>query len=528
MKRGIIHLNRLKDNCKVFRNIKYENLNNHLKEENKGSFVNNGAYSINTGKYTGRSPNDRFIVSNLPSSNMINWGDINKKIKVKDFDKLNYEIENYFSNLDKVYIFDGYCGRSSKKHIRFITQYAWQHNFVKNMFIIPNEMELKELSNNNPDFTIINGSDLKLSNYKSYSLNSEAFVILNIERKLGIIGGTSYAGEMKKSIFSLMNYWLPQDNILTMHCSANIGVNNDTSIFFGLSGTGKTTLSADPNRYLIGDDEHGWNSKGIFNLEGGCYAKTINLDKNNEPDIFNAIKTNSLVENVYIDNNNEPDYFNTSITENGRVSYSLNHISNYYKKDIANHPKNIIFLTCDAFGILPPISKLNTDEAMYHFLSGYTAKVSGTERGIVEPKAVFSSCYGEPFLPLNPIIYGELLKKKILKHDTNVYLVNTGWYKGGYSVGERMNISLTRKCIDSILNNDLEKSNFDVLPIFNLKIPKGINGIDNNVLNPINTWDCKKKYFKESEKLALMFIENFERFGNNNEVLKLSEFGPKL
>ena len=526
--RNILHLNKLKKNCQIFHNLKYKTLNRHLNKEKSGIFANNGSYTIKTGKFTGRSPNDRFIVNSLPSSKSINWGDVNKKIKTIDFDNLYSKIKDHFSNLDNIYIYDGYCGNSSQKHIRFITQYAWQHNFVKNMFIRPDETEAKKLANKKPDFTIINGSDLKITDFKTYSLNSEAFVILNIEKEIGIIGGTSYAGEMKKSIFSLMNYWLPNRNILTMHCSANIGRNNDTSLFFGLSGTGKTTLSADPNRLLIGDDEHGWNDKGIFNLEGGCYAKTTNLSYDNEPEIFNAIKSNTILENVYIDNDNKPDYFNNSITENGRASYPLYHISNHYKNNIANHPNNIIFLTCDAFGILPPISKLDIEQAMYHFLSGYTAKVSGTERGINEPVAVFSSCYGEPFLPLHPIKYAELLKKKIIENNTKVYLVNTGWFKGGYGIGQRMSLSLTRKCINSILNNEIEKCHFDKLPIFNLQIPKNIDGIDNLVLNPSNTWDCKKEYFKKSELLASMFIKNFERFSDNQEMKDLDKFGPEL
>lgn len=518
----------LNKHMKIFNNLSYKQLNKHLTKDKSGSFVTNGAFAVKTGKYTGRSPNDRFIVSSLPSSKLINWGDVNKKIKYTEFERLLVKVKTHLNSGKQLYIFDGYCGRSSKKHIRFVTQYAWQYNFVRNMFIRPSKDELVYLSKKEPDFTVYNSSDLKLPDPESYSLNSEAFVVLNIEQKTGIIGGTSYAGEMKKGIFSLMNYWLPQQDILTMHCSANVGKNNDSCLFFGLSGTGKTTLSADPNRLLVGDDEHGWNNEGIFNLEGGCYAKTINLDKKNEPEIYDAIKTNTIIENVYTDKNNVPDYYNNSITENGRASYPIYHIQNYYNQDLANHPKNIIFLTCDAFGILPPVSKLNTEEAMYHFLSGYTAKVSGTERGITEPVAAFSSCYGEPFLPLHPFKYAELLKNKILTHNTNVYLVNTGWYKGGYGVGERMSISLTRKCIDSILNNKIEKSQFDTLPIFGLQMPKEIEGVDNSVLNPVNTWDNKKKYYDQSEKLAEMFINNFSRFSENKEMMKLTKYGPSF
>ncbi len=516
---------------KIFNNLSYNELHKHLIKEKCGKFTKNGSFAVKTGKYTGRSPNDRFIVSSLPSSKLIHWGDINKKIKPIYYENLLNKVNKHLENSKQIYVFDGYCGRSNRKHVRFVTEHAWQYNFVRNMFVRPNQDELTILKNKKPDFTIFNSSDLKLSNPESYSLNSEAFVVLNIEQKTGIIGGTSYAGEMKKGIFSLMNYWLPNNGILTMHCSANVSKINkkDTCLFFGLSGTGKTTLSADSNRLLIGDDEHGWNDRGVFNLEGGCYAKTINLDPKNEPEIYDAIKTNTILENVYVDSiNKTPDYFNNSISENGRASYPIYHISNHYTGDIANHPKNILFLTCDAFGVLPPISKLGIEEAMYHFLSGYTAKVSGTERGITEPIAAFSSCYGEPFLPLHPFVYAELLKKKLLQHNTNVYLVNTGWYKGKYGVGERMSISLTRKCIDSVLNNQIDKSQFDTLPIFGLQMPKNIEGVDSTVLNPVNTWSDKKEYYKQSEKLAEMFIQNFSRFSDNSKMMQLQDYGPKL
>jgi phosphoenolpyruvate carboxykinase (ATP) len=374
------------------------------------------------------------------------------------------------------------------------------------MFIRPDsKLETEKLENQEADFTIINASGLKLEKniIEQLGLNSEAFIILNIEKKIGIIGGTSYAGEMKKSIFSLMNYWLPNDDILTMHYSANFGKNKDTVLFFGLSGTGKTALSADPNRFLIGDDEHGWNNQGIFNLEGGCYAKTINLNRKSEPEIYDA-----------------------NITENGRASYPIHHIKNFSKESVLDHPKNIIFLTCDAFGILPPVSKLTNEEAMYHFLSGYTAKVAGTERGITEPTATFSACYGEPFLPLHPYRYAELLEKKISEHNSNVYLVNTGWYKGGYGKGERMNIELTRSCINSILDNSILNSTFEKLPIFNLSIPNELEYIPNSILNPINTWGNKQEYYKESEKLAQMFISNFERYNDNINMKNLIKYGP--
>ena len=517
----------INNNCKINHNLSYQQINNFLNKEN-GVFCNKNAYCINTGKYTGRSPNDRFIVNSLPSSNIINWGDVNRPFKLAHFDNIHKNVIDNYNKTNNIFIYDGYCGTYEKerKHVRILTQYAWQHNFVKNMFIEAKDTD--ELEKKDPDFTIINCSDLSINEPKKYELNSEAFVLYNIERKLGLIGGTSYAGEMKKGIFSLMNLWLPQNNTLTMHCSANIGKNNDTALFFGLSGTGKTTLSADPNRQLIGDDEHGWCDEGIFNLEGGCYAKTINLSFENEPDIYNAIKSNTLLENVYIDQNNCVDYFNTSITENGRASYPIHHIDNYCKNDVSSHPKNIIFLTCDAFGILPPVSKLDSNEAMYHFLSGYTAKVAGTERGIKEPTAAFSACFGEPFLPLHPYVYGNLLKNKIEKHNSNVYLVNTGWYKGGYGTGERMSIKITRNCIDSILNGEIEKCQFEKIPIFNLSIPKNIKNIDSLILNPINTWDNKKDYYIGAEKLAKMFINNFNRYDGYKGISNLKKYGPQF
>lgn len=527
----ILRLNKINnEGCQIFHNLSYKDIKNRLQIEKRGRFTLTDSYCVSTGKYTGRSPQDRYIVDSSVSNKDINWGSVNQNIEESKFNKLYNLVTDYYNNVNNVYIFDGFCGNSSEKHIRFLTEHAWQHNFVKNMFIRPDEEKSLELCGKDPDFTMINASGLEIDSeiVSELNLNSEAFVILHIDKKIGIIGGTSYAGEMKKSIFSLMNYWLPKDNILTMHCSANIGDNNETALFFGLSGTGKTTLSAVPNRYLIGDDEHGWNNEGIFNLEGGCYAKTLNLDPNAEPEIFGAIKEKSILENVFVEKEGKVNYFNNSITDNGRVSYPIFHISNYCQEKVLNHPNNIIFLTCDAFGILPPVSKLNNEEAMYHFLSGYTAKVAGTERGIVEPVATFSACYGEPFLPLHPYRYAELLNEKINKYDSNVYLVNTGWYKGGYGVGERMKISLTRKCIDAILDNSILENEFEKIPIFNLLIPKVIDGVDNSILNPCNSWNSKKEYYKSSEKLAQMFINNFEKYSNHNDMKKLIDSGPQF
>jgi len=397
------------------------------------------------------------------------------------------------------------------------------------MFIRPNS---EQLENFKPKFTIINASHFQNEDYKTHQLNSKTFIIFNLEKNIAIIGGTEYGGEMKKGIFSVLHYMLPQKGVLSMHCSANTDINNkNTSLFFGLSGTGKTTLSTDPSRPLIGDDEHGWSDNGIFNFEGGCYAKTINLNKNDEPDIYNAIRHGALLENVGFNSNTRKiDFSDNSKTENTRVSYPLYHIDNSLMakgmNSIAGHPSKIIFLTCDAFGILPAISKLSSNQAMYHFISGYTAKVAGTERGVIEPQATFSPCYGGPFLTLHPLVYAELLKKKIEKHDVSVYLVNTGWIGGAATSGaKRISIKFTRQMISSILNGSIEKSDYNRDPIFNLDIPISIDEIPSNVLNPRDSWADKSLYDSKSLDLSNAFKENFNKYGVSIEYLK--EFGPK-
>lgn len=385
----------------------------------QGTFVANGTFAVDTGKFTGRSPKDKWIVKQAPSEDKLWWGSVNQPMKGEVFEELYKKCVAHYNKLDKAYIFDGYCGAnpSSRKKVRFLTEQAWQQHFVTNMFIRP--QSTKEIEGFAPDFTIINACRVVDEKWKEHGINSEVFVAFNLEKKVAIIGGTFYGGEMKKGIFSMMNYWLPLEGIMPMHCSANKGKAGDTALFFGLSGTGKTTLSADPGRYLIGDDEHGWDDHGIFNFEGGCYAKTINLSEENEPDIYRAIKRDAMLENVYIDPTTKvPDYYNTSKTENGRVSYPLHHINNYEPTSMGDHPDKVIFLTCDAFGVLPPVAKLSPGQAMYHFLSGYTAKVAGTERGITEPQATFSACFGAAFLTLHPTKYADLLQKKLEKHGT--------------------------------------------------------------------------------------------------------------
>ena len=386
----------------------------------------------------------------------------------------------------------------------------------------------QETENFQPEFTIINACKVVDDEWKARGTNSEVFVAFNIEKNVAIIGGTWYGGEMKKGIFSMMNYWLPLEGIMAMHCSANKGKGGDTALFFGLSGTGKTTLSADPLRDLIGDDEHGWDDTGIFNFEGGCYAKTIDLSPENEPDIYNAIRPNALLENVWIDEkDNTPDYYNTSKTPNGRVSYPIFHIDNYEPTSSGGHPKNIVFLTCDAYGVLPPVSKLSNGQAMYHFLSGYTAKVAGTERGITEPQATFSACFGAAFLPLHPTKYADLLSTKMDKHDTNVYLVNTGWTGGSHGVGKRMSIKDTRSCIDAILDGSIASSTFSEDPIFGLNIPSTLGSVPVEVLNPREAWEDKEAYDAAAKKLANMFKDNFKKYVSK-DVTDYSAYGPKV
>ncbi len=511
----------------IKRNVDIDTLINDAVEKEGAKVSSTGALMIDTGIFTGRSPKDKFFVNQDPSNKYIAWGDINHKVSKEVYEDLLKNSKKQLSNKD-IYVTDVYCGASldSRKSVRFITEVAWQAHFIQNMFILPKTKE--ELDNFKPDFTIYNSCKTVDMAYASHGLHSEVYVIFNIEDNVAIIGGTWYAGEMKKGVFSMMNYWLPLEGKLSMHCSANIGKDGDTALFFGLSGTGKTTLSTDPKRALIGDDEHGWDDKGIFNFEGGCYAKVINLDKNSEPEIFDAIKKGAILENVVADANGVVDYTDGSKTENTRVSYPLEHIPNHTPDMRGNHPTNIIFLCADAFGVLPPVAKLDKQQAMYYFLSGYTAKVAGTERGITEPVATFSSCFGEAFLPLNPTVYAELLGRKIDQHKVNVYLVNTGWTGGAYGIGSRMSIKNTRACINAILDGSINESEFEVLPVFNLKIPKTLKGVDTEVLNPRNTWKDKESYDETKRKLASMYIKNFKKYLTLESEFDFTAAGPSL
>ncbi|NLY03516.1 MAG: phosphoenolpyruvate carboxykinase (ATP) [Campylobacter sp.] len=516
----------LKNIGEVFYNLSYDELFKHEVKNGEGVVSENGTFMVDTGIFTGRSPKDKYFVKQDPSQKYIAWGDINKPISKNLFDKLLLKAKKQLSNKD-IYIQDAYCGSSktSQKGVRFITEVAWQAHFVKNMFIRPNDNELKSFK---PDFIVYNACKTVNKEYKTDGLNSEVFVIFNIEENMAVIGGTWYGGEMKKGIFSMMNYWLPLENKLPMHCSANVGKNGDTALFFGLSGTGKTTLSTDPNRALIGDDEHGWDDEGVFNFEGGCYAKCIDLSPENEPEIYKAIKKDALLENVVADKNGKIDYKDGSKTENTRVSYPLEHIENRVLNSQGGHPKNIIFLTADAFGILPPVAKLTKEQAMYFFLSGYTAKVAGTEIGITEPVATFSACFGEAFLPHHPTTYARLLGEKIDKHNSNVYLVNTGWSGGEYGVGKRMSIKATRSCINAILDGSINKCEFENFDTFNLAIPKELKGVETRLLNPINAWSDKVKYKELKAHLAKKFIENFIRYEDVPEGVEFAKAGPNI
>ncbi|EAK9944473.1 phosphoenolpyruvate carboxykinase (ATP) [Campylobacter lari] len=510
----------------VFHNLSYDELLKHEKSNNEGVCTKNGTFSVDTGIFTGRSPKDKYFVKQDPSQKYIAWGKINQPISEELFEKLLAKAKKQLSNSD-IYIQDAYCGASlkSRKAVRFVTQIAWQAHFVKNMFIRPNEEDLKEFK---PDFVVYNACKCANEDYEKDGLNSEVFVIFNIEKNIAVIGGTWYGGEMKKGIFSMMNYWLPLENKLPMHCSANVGEKGDVALFFGLSGTGKTTLSTDPKRKLIGDDEHGWDDEGVFNFEGGCYAKCINLDPQSEPEIYGAIKQNALLENVVLKDDLSVDFNDGSKTENTRVSYPIEHILNHEPSLSAGHPSNIIFLSADAFGVLPPVSKLSKEQAMYYFLSGYTAKVAGTERGITEPVATFSACFGEVFLPLHPTVYAKLLGEKISKHNVNVYLVNTGWSGGAYGVGKRMSIKATRACINAILDGSIQNCEFENYDLFNLAVPKELAGVESKLLNPINTWEDKKAYEETKLKLAKMFIENFKRYEDVKEGAEFKLAGPAI
>ena len=508
----------------IHRNLPVEKLVEHEIKNGEAVMGPNGAMMVDTGKFTGRSPKDKFFVFEPSSSDNLWWGPVNAKITDDVFEKLKSRVVDYMDDKD-LYMFDGFCGAEAETQlpIRIVTRQAWHAHFVRNMFIRPEE---KELDGFEPAFTILNSSGYLEKEWKELGLNSDVFVIFNLEQNIAIIGGTMYGGEMKKGIFSVMNYLLPLKGIMSMHCSANIGKDGDTALFFGLSGTGKTTLSTDPNRALIGDDEHGWSDNGIFNFEGGCYAKTINLSPKNEPEIYNAIRFESILENVVFNEDRVVDYDDGSKTENTRVSYPIHNIDNVVVPGVGGHPNNIIFLTCDAFGVLPPVSRLTPEQASYHFLSGYTAKVAGTERGVTEPQATFSTCFGAAFMTLHPVVYGELLAKKMKDHKVNAYLVNTGWTGGPHGVGSRMSLPGTRTIITAILDGSINDAEFKTDEVFGFEIPTTLAGVESKVLDPKQTWPNADEYDAKRAQLAKMFVENFEKYADQKPELRNA--GPKV
>ncbi|MEH7379637.1 phosphoenolpyruvate carboxykinase (ATP) [Bacillus sp. JJ1533] len=492
----------------------------------EGILTSTGAVCATTGKYTGRSPEDKYIVEEASTKDRIDWGKVNKPISEAVFENLYTKVLSYLKEKDEIFIFNGYAGADKKVRmpIQVINEYAWHNLFSQQMFVRPTEEDLKT---HQPEFTVISAPNFK-ADPETDGTNSETFIIISFEKRTVLIGGTEYAGEIKKSIFSVMNYVLPEQNILSMHCSANVGQEGDVALFFGLSGTGKTTLSADPKRRLIGDDEHGWSSSGVFNIEGGCYAKCINLSREKEPQIFDAIRFGSVLENVIVDEESRiADYDNNSLTENTRAAYQIDNIDNIIVPSIAGHPNTIVFLTADAFGVLPPISKLTKEQAMYHFLSGYTSKLAGTERGVTAPEATFSTCFGSPFLPLAATEYAEMLGRKIDEHNVQVFLVNTGWTGGEYGVGNRMKLSYTRAMVQAALEGELTHAETVKNDIFGLEIPIHIPGVPDDVLQPAKTWADQSTYYVKAKELALKFKENFKKFSNvPKEIEQLG--GPRI
>ncbi len=509
---------------KIERNLPIATLIEIAIQRNEGLLSNSGALSVKTGKFTGRSPDDKFIVDDEITHDIVDWGKVNHPIASEKFDNIFERMKQHVSGKD-FFIFDGFVGADpeSRLPIRVFTDNAWYNIFASQIFIRPKP---EELDNHKPEFTLFFVNDFA-SLPEIDGTKSGTFIIINFSKKMVLIGYTSYAGEIKKAMFSVMNFLLPRRGIFPMHCSANMGKNGETALFFGLSGTGKTTLSADPERYLIGDDEHGWSDRGIFNFEGGCYAKCINLNKEHEPQIWNAIKFGSVMENVTVDElTREPNFEDSYLTENTRVVYPLDFIPGAVIPSVATHPKVVIFLTADAFGVMPPVARLTKEGAMYHFISGYTSKLAGTERGITEPKETFSQCFGAPFMPLPPVEYAKMLASKISKHNTSVYLINTGWTGGPYGIGRRMDLKYTRAMVSASLNGDLDKVQYKHDSIFNLDIPLSCPQVPSKILDPSFSWSNEEQYVVAAKRLAHLFIENFKRFGE--ETKDLAKFGPQI
>ena len=509
---------------KVHRNLPVKNMIDLTVQKNECILVSTGALSVKTGKYTGRSPDDRYIIDDDETHNKVDWGKVNHPFSEEKFDKIFEKVKKYLEGKE-IFVFDGFVGADpdNRLSIRIINDHVWQNLFARQMFIRPSAAEL-EL--HKPEFTVIAVNDFKAIPEVD-GTRSDAFILINFSRKLVLIGATSYAGEIKKAMFSVMNYILPDRGVFPMHCSANIGRDGDTTLFFGLSGTGKTTLSADPNRMLIGDDEHGWSDRGVCNFEGGCYAKCINLNRDAEPQIWDAIRSGAVLENVVIDKDTmKPDFNDGSLTENTRVAYPIDYIPGAVIPSLGGNPKVIVFLTADAFGVMPPIARLTKDGSMYHFMSGYTSKLAGTERGITEPKATFSECFGAPFMLRHASVYAKMLGEKITKHNTIVYLINTGWSGGPYGIGKRINIKYTRNMVTAALTGKLDIVKYRHDDVFNLDVPTSCHDVQSEILDPRNTWVEKDAYDLSARKLARMFIENFKKFGETSKEIR--DAGPQI
>jgi phosphoenolpyruvate carboxykinase (ATP) len=506
-----------------------EELNPALEGFERGQLSELGAVNVMTGEFTGRSPKDKYIVKDSVTENTIWWNsdkaaNDNKPISQDTWNALKETTVNQLSG-KRLFVVDAFCGanENTRLKVRFIMEVAWQAHFVKNMFIRPTAEELANFGE--PDFVVMNGSKTSFKDYAAHGLNSEVYIAFNLTEKVQLIGGTWYGGEMKKGLFSMMNYYLPLQGIASMHCSANKGAAGDVAVFFGLSGTGKTTLSTDPKRELIGDDEHGWDNDGVFNFEGGCYAKTIDLSQENEPDIYGAIKKDALLENVTVDANGKIDFKDGSVTQNTRVSYPIYHIDNIVRPvSKAGHANKVIFLTADAFGVMPPVSKLTPEQTKYYFLSGFTAKLAGTERGVTQPEPTFSACFGKAFLSLHPTKYGEELVKKMEQHNATAYMVNTGWN----GTGKRISIKDTRAIIDAILDGSIENADTKTIPVFNFVVPTSLNHVNAAILDPRDTYADAAEWQAKAEDLASRFIKNFVQYTDNEEGKSLVAAGPQL
>lgn len=506
-----------------------EELSAELTGYEKGQLSELGAVNVMTGEFTGRSPKDKYIVKDDVTENTIWWNsekavNDNKPISTTTWNALKETTVNQLSG-KRLFVVDAFCGanENTRLKVRFIMEVAWQAHFVKNMFIRPTEEELENFGE--PDFIVMNGSKTSFKDYAAHGLNSEVYIAFNLTEKMQLIGGTWYGGEMKKGMFAMMNYYLPLQGIASMHCSANKGKDGDVAVFFGLSGTGKTTLSTDPKRELIGDDEHGWDNEGVFNFEGGCYAKTIDLSKENEPDIFGAIQRDALLENVTLDSEGVIDFTDGSVTQNTRVSYPIYHIQNIVKPvSKAGHATKVIFLTADAFGVMPPVSKLTPEQTKYYFLSGFTAKLAGTERGVTQPEPTFSACFGKAFLTLHPTKYGEELVKKMEAHNATAYMVNTGWN----GTGKRISIKDTRAIIDAILDGSIEHADTKTIPVFNFVVPNELPNVNSAILDPRDTYENAADWETKAADLAGRFIKNFAQYTDNEEGQRLIQAGPQL